>query len=100
MQPTRGDTLLRMKPDLYTKAVLTVIALLLLLIACNQYVHPATTANAQGPFAGVQYSNLEFFDTRTGDLWVYEATPKELVVKIHAKLSKLGENGTRTHFTR
>ena len=45
-----------MRPDLYTKALLTVIALLLLMIACNQYVSPATTASAQGPFAGLQYA--------------------------------------------
>ena len=41
---------MRTKPDPYTKAILTVFALLLLLIACNQYVSPlgarigATTA--------------------------------------------------------
>jgi hypothetical protein len=28
-----------LKPDLYTKSILTVIALLLGVIACNQYVH-------------------------------------------------------------
>jgi hypothetical protein len=48
------------------------------MIACNQYVHPATTASAQGPFAGVQYSNGEFFDSRTGDIWAYAARENEL----------------------
>jgi hypothetical protein len=68
-----------MKPDLYTKAVLTLIALLLAVIACNQYVHPETTASAQtqGPFDSVRYAasgdgrSHYFFDTRTGDLWEY-----------------------------
>jgi hypothetical protein len=45
-----------MRPDLYTKAVLTVIALPLAAIACNQYIQTATTVEAHGPFAGVQFS--------------------------------------------
>jgi hypothetical protein len=70
-----------MKPDIYTKIALTVIALSLVMIACNQYVHPVTAAEAQGPFAGVQYSGpngYSFFDTRTGDIWeYYEGGPSE-----------------------
>jgi hypothetical protein len=66
-----------MKPDLYTKVVLTAIALALVRIACNQYVHPATTAQAHGAYAGVQFAgqgdNLWFFDSRTGD--VYKVLP-------------------------
>jgi len=62
-----------MKPDLYTKVALTVIALLLLLIACNQYVNPEAKVRAEGPFAGVQYaSNLEWYDSRTGEIWSYK----------------------------
>jgi hypothetical protein len=64
-----------MKPDLYTKAVLTVIALALMLIACNQYAHPSVTARAEGPFAGVQFSSDHgpaFFDTRTGEVSLYD----------------------------
>ena len=38
------DTLRLMKPDLYTKAVLTIIAIMLTVVACNQYVSPASTA--------------------------------------------------------
>lgn len=38
-----------MKTDLYTKVVLTVVALLLALIACNQYVSPTVSAFAQTP---------------------------------------------------
>jgi hypothetical protein len=62
-----------MKPDLYTKAVLTVIAFMLVMIGCHQYISPMTVVQAEGPFAGVQFSTAgagyRFFDTRTGDLW-------------------------------
>jgi hypothetical protein len=65
-----------MRLDLYTKAVLSVIALALVMIACNQYVHPQTTASAQAQFAGVQFAigegGLVFFDTRSGEVWAYE----------------------------
>lgn len=88
-----------MKPDLYTKAILTIIMLLLAVIACNQYVSPAATASAQGPFAGVQYAHsLEFFDSRTGDLWSYDRRGGELVVEWHSKFSKLGEKATIADF--
>ena len=63
-----------MKPDLYTKTVLTVIALVLAVIACRPLFNPQTTVSAQGPFAGVLFSgggSHSFFDTRTGDLWTY-----------------------------
>lgn len=66
-----------MKTDLYTKAVLTVIAFLLLLTACDRYINPPVAVQAEGPFAGVQFSidhgDYQFFDTRTGDLWEYYA---------------------------
>lgn len=63
-----------MKLDPYAKVVLTVIALALVTIACNQYINPKTSASAQGPFAGLQAGSANeafFFDTRTGELWVY-----------------------------
>jgi hypothetical protein len=86
-----------MKVDLYTKAVLTVIALALVMIACNQYISPKTTASAQGPFAGVQLGSsrpnfVDFFDTRTGELWHYDAgydKPGQLSRKF--RLTKLGQ---------
>jgi hypothetical protein len=62
-----------MKPDLYTKVVLTVIALALAVIACNQYINPREVVQAQSAFAGVQYAGgLQFFDSRTGEVWTYE----------------------------
>jgi hypothetical protein len=51
-----------------------VIALVLIAIAAKTFISPETTAGAQGPFAGVQFSGpgaYTFFDTRTGDLWRY-----------------------------
>jgi hypothetical protein len=66
-----------MKPDLYTKVALTVIAFMLVMIGCHQYVSPATTVKAEGPFANVQFNcdtrgDACFFDTRTGELFMYE----------------------------
>jgi hypothetical protein len=61
-----------MKPDRYTKSVLTVIALMLTVIACKSVVSPEKTAQAQGQYAGIQYAGHgEFFDTHTGGLWAY-----------------------------
>jgi hypothetical protein len=64
-----------MKPDIYTKAVLTVIAIMLTVIACNSYVSPSTKAQAQGQSAGVQLSGTDngfyLFDNRKGDVWFY-----------------------------
>ena len=60
-----------MRPDLYTKAVLTVIAPMLAMIACNQFV-----------------SWREFFDSRSGDVWVYNA---DGTLAKHLKVTKLGQ---------
>jgi hypothetical protein len=60
-----------MRIDLYTKAVLTIIAVMLAVIASNQLVSPRI-ASAQGGFAGVQWNGSDgFFDSRTGEIWVY-----------------------------
>jgi hypothetical protein len=64
-----------MKPDLYTKAVLTVIAFMLVMIGFREFVNPTTTVSAEGPFSGVQFSGdtdtFTLFDSRTGDIWSY-----------------------------
>ena len=71
----RGDNS-SMRPDIYTKAVLTVIAIMLTVIACNQYVNPSATASAQSSaLGGVQVGSFDsasfsFFDTRSGELWL------------------------------
>jgi len=82
------------KPDLYTKAVLTIVAIALVMIACNQYIHPVTV-EAQGSFAGVQFtegeSTYNFFDAKTGDIWQYAW---------HLNNDGIGPDGTwrTTHF--
>jgi hypothetical protein len=48
-----------MRPDLYTKATLTIVAFLLFPIACRPLMSPETTASAQGPFAGVHFATEE-----------------------------------------
>ena len=80
-----------MKPDLYTKAILTIIAILLAVIVCNQYISPARIASAQETFADVQFTGdgLErnFFDAKTGDLYWYRGEN----LTQHRKLVKLGQ---------
>jgi len=81
-----------MKPDLYTKAVLTVIALMLAVIACKTVITPETTASAQGRLAGVQVSGAaQFgvwaFDTGSGELWFYSRTDRPVSL---GKMSKIG----------
>jgi hypothetical protein len=77
-----------MKPDVYTKVVLTVIALVLVVIAAKPLLKPDTTVNAQSTFSGVQFSSSDrgyaFFDPRTGDLWSYRGDIT------HFRLTKLG----------
>ena len=84
-----------MRTDKYTKAVLTVIALLLAVIAGKTVISPEATASAQGAFAGVQYTNggLSFFDSRTGEVWEYNYQSPAQGVQFMRKfrLTKLGQ---------
>lgn len=83
---------------MYTKIMLTVIALLLAAIALTPFVQPQP-AMAQGNFSGVQMvvlrdspgSELYFFDTRTGDIWEYSVWGTG-TVKSHHKLTQLGKD--------
>jgi len=65
---------IRMRIDLYTKSILTVIALLLAVIVLKPFFQPPP-AMADGKYAAVQFSysggNHAFFDTRSGDVWEY-----------------------------
>jgi hypothetical protein len=94
-----------MKPDLYTKAVLTAIAIMLTVIACNQYVTPRTTVEAQSsPFAGVQFAQgndlggFDFFDPKTEEVWEYAGSPDDNAAypRRHWKIPALGKSGTVT----
>ena len=63
-----------MRIDLYTKTILTIIALLLAVFALKPILQPQT-ALAQGGYAGIQFSysggNHAFFNANTGDVWEY-----------------------------
>jgi hypothetical protein len=81
-----------MRTDTDTKAVLTVIAVLPATIASRPYFSPDAVVRAQGPFAGIQFSDsntMAFFDPRTGEIWEYRSSG-ELYVKY--RLTKLGQN--------
>jgi hypothetical protein len=60
-----------MRIDWYTKGVLTVIALLLGAIVARDYVGPVGVQAQSGGFAGVLWTEQNYFDTKTGELWVY-----------------------------
>jgi hypothetical protein len=67
-----------MRIDLYTKTILTLIALTLAFIACKPLTQPAVVS-AQSPLAGVQFTSFPnggflAFDTKSGDIWVYPTT--------------------------
>jgi hypothetical protein len=80
-----------MRIDWYTKGVLTVIAVLLAVIAFKQYVSPDAVVQAQGAFAGVQYTGSpawdSFFDVRTGEVYGYF---EGKVLQRHYRLTTLG----------
>jgi hypothetical protein len=63
-----------MRVDGYTKVVLTVIAMMLVFMACKPALQPSGVA-AEGPLAGVQFfgfgTAIWGIDTRTGDVWAY-----------------------------
>lgn len=75
-----------MRIDLYTKAVLTIIAIMVTVIASNQIVNPRV-ASAQGSFAGVLWNGQSFFDSRTGEIREYNGV--QLAGKY--RVTKLGQ---------
>jgi hypothetical protein len=85
-----------MKTDRYTKAVLTVIAAALAVLAVEQSSLPHAHAAPSGEgakFADVTYdyggNSITFFNKTTGDLWYYGAFGSEEKPQ-HAKLNQLG----------
>jgi hypothetical protein len=78
-----------MRIDVYTKAVLTIIAVMLAVIALQPFIHPQTTAHAAGAFAGLQFIGDAFFDTRTGDVWWYNTDSG--TVSDHFRMTKPGQ---------
>ena len=84
-----------MRIDLYTKTILTLIALLLLVFTLKPILQPQV-AMAQGNFAGVQFSysagNHAFFDSRSGDVWEYGDNGH---FRQHYKVHELGKDHGR-----
>jgi len=79
-----------MRIDLYTKTILTLIALLLAVIVLKPIIQP-TPALAQANVGLVQFSasqgELYFFDQKNGDIWQYRESGQ---LEGHSKLAKLG----------
>ena len=84
-----------MRIDLYTKTILTLIALLLAVIALKPTFQPQT-AMAAGNFGGIQFSysggNHAFFNANTGDVWEYGDHGN---FRHHYKVHELGRDHDR-----
>ncbi len=94
--------LLRMKTDLCTKSLLTVIAVLLAIIAVELSGRPASAVQAAGQFSGVQYAStlgtVSFFNPNTGEVYIYSAdpgSPKGGTVLAAWKFTQLGANAAK-----
>jgi hypothetical protein len=86
-----------MRIDLYTKTILTLIALLLAVIVLKPILEPQA-AMAQGNYGSLQFSysggNHAFFDTRSGDVWEYGDNGQ---FRQHYKIQELGKDHDRDH---
>jgi hypothetical protein len=86
-----------MRVDLYTKTILTLIALFLAVSVLKPIVQPQT-ALADGPYGSVQFSysggNHAFFDSRSGDVWEYGDNGH---FKQHYKVHEFGKDHDRDH---
>jgi hypothetical protein len=84
-----------MRIDLYTKTILTFIALFLAVFALKPILQPES-AKAEGGYAGVQFSysggNHAFFDSRSGDVWEYGDNGK---FRNHYKVHEFGKDHGR-----
>jgi hypothetical protein len=85
-----------MRVDVYTKVILTVIALALLAIACNSVVRP-TTVSADSALSGVEFlaigPGFMAIDTRSGDIWEYPYEPGNPTHM--GKITRLGQPLTK-----
>lgn len=69
----QGATLRRMKPGPYTKAVLTVVAFMLVVIPWHKYLSRSPIIKRKGRFPAVQFNGsadpFTLFDPQTGDIY-------------------------------
>jgi len=84
-----------MRFPLYTKTILTLIALLLAVIALKPLFQPQAVM-AQGAYGGIQFSysggNHAFFNANTGDVWEYGDHGN---FRNHYKISEFGKDHRR-----
>ena len=84
-----------MRIDVYTKTILTLIALFLATIAFKPIFQPQSVM-AAGSFDHIQFSysggNHAFFDTRSGDVWEYGDKGN---FRNHYKVNELGKDHGR-----
>lgn len=88
-----------MRIDLYTKTILTSIALLLLAILLRPMVQPSQ-ASAQSPIEGVQFTpssnSFNAFDTKNGDVWLYSYEGGKYSAKYLGRITQLGQTMINT----
>jgi len=81
--------------DLYTKTILTFIALLFAVFTLKPIFQPQSVM-AQGAYAGIQFSysggNHAFFNTNTGEVWEYGDHGN---FRNHYKISAFGKDHGR-----
>ena len=86
-----------MRIDLYTKTILTIIALFLAMTVLKPIFQPQP-AMAEGKYAAIQFSysggDHAFFDTRSGDVWEYD---KDGHFRQHHKVHEFGKDHDRDH---
>jgi hypothetical protein len=84
-----------MRIDIYTKTILTLIALLLATIAFKP-IFQSQALMAAGKFDQIQFSysggNHAFFDARSGDVWEYGDKGN---FRNHYKVSEFGKDHGR-----
>ena len=84
-----------MRIDLYTKTILTIIALLLAVFTLKPILQPQAVM-ADGNYDHIQFSysggNHAFFDTQSGDVWEYGENGH---FRQHYKVHELGKDHER-----
>jgi len=87
-----------MRIDLYTKTILTLILLVLMVIALKPMIRP-TPVSADSGLIGVQFSAVPggfyLLDGKTGTLWEYDFANDSYYITNHGKITRLGEQLTK-----